>query len=74
MKPENEIMDNNIGMTNFLTGIGSIINLNGNLSPIRISDNPNRDNMDAIKKDWKKVGEDIRQSIVTFCNSEHINA
>lgn len=45
---------------NFVSGVGSLFDWQGNLNISKRSDNPSQADADALRSDWEQVGADIR--------------
>jgi len=52
----------------FIDGMGSVFNVRGNHFDYKYSANANEADINAIRRDWSIVGDDIRNSIQFHSN------
>lgn len=55
---------------NFLIGMGSILNLVGSYFEYNYSDSSDEADLKALESDWQNIGADIKDSIISFKESE----
>lgn len=57
--------------TDFVTGMGTAVNIWGNFYEFAVSESEQRADAKALRADWGCVGRDIKKALVT-CNQESI--
>ena len=55
--------------TNFAVGLGSIVSVHGSYFEYNNSETNKEADTRAISSDWKMVGKDIQEAILTFCKA-----
>lgn len=57
--------------TDFITGMGSVLNIGGNYFDFATSKNENLADLKALRSDWGVTGQDIN-SAMTECSNQEV--
>ena len=55
--------------TNFITGMGSVLNIAGNYFDLATSKNDTIADLKALRADWGVIGQDVSE-VLTECSNE----